>query len=605
MDRLDRVSFGPVKANFGADLLHSVAVFPMHSTHMMPALTIVTAADQKYWRSLYQFLRSAARKGLPRQHQFVVYDLGLDAKTLATLQRRFTWAEFRRFSFERHPPHVALERKTYAWKPLVIAEAMEAFGGRVLWLDSATIFKTKDLDEVLAGLARDGVYVLKGDAALAKRCDPLTLAALEVPLEFLDKRERPAGVIGLDTARPAVRALINEWCAHALIEAHIYPRIPQLPWHNPEQALLSILLFKHEAAGEIGLSDGEIDICSHHPVRWMSSRNKVPVWMPTWADLLPRLYYFFYKTGDRIWLRLQHWNKTRLDGFDRSLWEHFTVFVACRGQIARIQAPRFSYYADPFVWVKEGRVWLFVEEFQYGNALGRLCCVALGEGLRAGPPRPVLPMETHASFPLIFEIDGKTYMMPETSANRSVDLYVCEEFPHRWRLARRLFYGQDAADTAIVQHEGRWWLVTSLRDEGADPRYLAIFFSDDLFDGTWQPHPINAERRHANQPSSYPRNAGNIVRDGDTLLRVVQYNPNYYGESARVMKIELLTPTEFREVPYDGPHPFAAITRRCSPHHLSAHEDVIAWDVRDRAGYFNRAPARTADGALIQNGGSA
>jgi hypothetical protein len=40
-------------------------------------------------------------------------------------------------------------------------------------------------------------------------------------------------------------------------------------------------------------------------VRWVTTRNKVPNWLPIWADPLPRLYYFFYKTLDQAWLGFQ------------------------------------------------------------------------------------------------------------------------------------------------------------------------------------------------------------------------------------------------------------------------------------------------------------
>jgi hypothetical protein len=123
-----------------------------------------------------------------------------------------------------------------------------------------------------------------------------------VPEEDRKRPERPSGIVGFDTKRAAVRNLIAEWASLALQPERILSRANG---HNPDQALLSILLFKYERQGEIGLSEDEIDISSPTPVRWVSTRNKVSNGVPVWADPLVRLHYFFDKTLDQAWLRFQ------------------------------------------------------------------------------------------------------------------------------------------------------------------------------------------------------------------------------------------------------------------------------------------------------------
>jgi len=276
---------------------------PKQNPHApVTALTILTAADQAYWRCLWQFFRSAQRMGIERHARIVAYDLGMDPATVAGLRGRFPWVEFRRFDFSCYPPHVALGARTYAWKPMVIAEAMEEFGGRLLWLDSAALFQARDLSHPMAALDRDGIYALKGQSALELRCNAFTLDVLDVPPEDRQRPERVATVIGFDTQRQEVRAFVSEWKAHSLVPERIAPRTKS---HNPEQALLSILLFKYRREGRIGLGEEEIDISSASPVRWVTTRNKVRAGAPVWADSFIRLYYFFYKTLDQAWLGFQ------------------------------------------------------------------------------------------------------------------------------------------------------------------------------------------------------------------------------------------------------------------------------------------------------------
>ncbi|HEV8015390.1 MAG TPA: DUF1647 domain-containing protein [Stellaceae bacterium] len=567
-----------------------------------PAAVILSAADKPYWRSLYQFLLSAERHALDRRHRFIVYDLGLGAAALTRLSRRFPWCAFRRFRFEDYPPHVAIV-PSCAWKPIMIADVLAETGGQVFWFDSATIFR-RGFADAQADLRRYGVYTLRGQSALAERCDPLALAAMAAPAEILDRPERAAGVVGLDGAHPAARRLAALWREHALIESHIWPRTPKLACHRPEQALLTMLLYRLEAEGALTLTTGEIDISSPSPIRWMTSRNKLSERFPVWLDPAARAYYATAKTLDQLGWRLDRWRRTRLHGAQRRLREHFTVFLQRRDGSASVAvaAPRGSYYADPFLWREGDRDWLFVEEFRYAECRGRLCALALDGALGAGAPRPVLPRESHASFPFLFRQGGRLYLVPETCATASVDLYECVEFPDRWRLRRRLLYGVDAADSVLFERDGYWWLITSERRAGmGHRRALAIYFSRDLFGGAWQPHPVNSERRYENESFGSFRNAGGILFHRGAALRVVQINRHYYGEGLQLMQIDELTTAVFRESPFAGSHPTGDRLAGVSPHHVSLVGDLIAWDVRDRRRWRDLLPRRRARAELSRD----
>jgi uncharacterized protein DUF1647 len=268
--------------------------------------TVVTAASARCSRCLYQFLLSAERKRLTGAAQrFVVYDLGIESSDRQRLAQRFPWSEFRRFAFESYPGHVALERRSYAWKPLIIRDLCGESDGPLLWLDSAAIFQTDDLSPVWSKIQRHAAYVLKGQSPLGQRCDPATLDALGVSAGMRQQPECAAGMIGLDCARPPVRRLLEEWCSQTLTEGVIAPRDPPLSLHRHEQSLLSILLYRYAADGHFRLTDEEIDISSGSPVEWMTSRNKVPPGMPLWADPLVRAYYRSYKAIDQMLWRRQ------------------------------------------------------------------------------------------------------------------------------------------------------------------------------------------------------------------------------------------------------------------------------------------------------------
>ncbi|MBV9550939.1 MAG: hypothetical protein JO256_14820 [Alphaproteobacteria bacterium] len=201
--------------------------------------------------------------------------------------------------------------------------------------------------------------------------------------------------------------------------------------------------------------------------------------------------------------------------------------------------------------------------------------------MRPGPLQSILPSRAHASFPFVFRHQGKLFLVPETSTDCTVEIHVCEEFPTRWRLERVVLQGIDAADSIIFLKDGRWWLISAIRSR--EGRHLEIFFADDPLHGRWQAHPVNQTRLYQRVPFTSGRNAGPVIEHQGLLLRAAQRSRRYYGEGMQLMRIEMLTPTDYRERLYDGPHPLRGMIADWSPHHLSLADGFAAFDIRDRA----------------------
>ncbi len=548
---------------------------------MTPELTIVTAASAGYWRCLWQLLRSARRHGLDSAHRFVVYDLGLPAAARQRLTSDFPWCQWR--ECPPLPAHAAVALRTYAWKPIVVHAAVGEFGGLVLWLDSATVFRGS-LAEPIAGVRRYGLYTLSGQTMLQHQCDRTVWTLADAPLEILHLPERPAGVIGIDSAHEVARAIVDRWYAMAL-DARYWR--PLAKGHRPEQALLSILIFRSSLDGRLIVNPGEIDISSPTPVRWLTTRHKVSPKFPTWSDALVRAYYASYKTIDQAMIRLRRYKHTRVDGWHRRLQEHYQLFVGrtTAGNPIKILSPADSYYADPFPCRNDHITWVFAEEFQYRENKGRIVAIPLDDQLRPGPARPLNLPERHLSFPFIFQHAGEWLLMPESSAQRTVDLYSCDCFPDRWRLRRRVLVDTNAADSVLMPHAGRWWLFTSLHEPAHPGRWLAIYHTDDPLRGKWLRHPVNAERRFADRPFNYGRCAGPILQmTSGELLRPIHASQRFYGEAVKWMRIDVLTPDAFVESEYRGPRPVPDFVPAATAHHVSVGDNVIAWDHRDRTG---------------------
>lgn len=549
---------------------------------------IVTAADHRFARTLMQFLLSAERQGEHRRCRWAVYDLGLSDADRAQLGQRFAWAPLKAFSPANYPPHVAVESGSYAWKPVIIAEAAQSCAGPLFWFDSGTVLR-RPLDGALAELARQGFWGLRSQMPLAQKCDPRVLDALAVPPEVRHVREYAAGAVGFDLATPLGRQLVDDWVRHALVRDHIVPE-GYPPFHKHDQALLNCLLAKAAFAGKLEPTTAEIDISSASPFKDLSTRNFVPGHMPLAADPLLRAWQATHKAADQIYHRVRILDDTRLDGLRRRWKEHFSVHLRtlATGQETVLPGPSGGYYADPFLWQRDGRTWLFVEEFVYARDRGHITVLELDGQLRVVAAEPVrfvpgyAALDCHASFPFIFAHGGETYMIPETHERGGVDLYVCERWPACWRLVRRLLDGIDAVDTMALQHAGRWYLLTSVAGRGRN-RHLEIHHADDMLSGCFEPHPVNIRNVYGDNTNGTGRNAGFSIQQPDgALLRLMQNSAQYYGESVQPMRITTLTEADFSEEPVNSIDCLSGIVAGFPTHHVSRSAGLLAFDTRDR-----------------------
>ena len=127
-----------------------------------------------------------------------------------------------------------------------------------------------------------------------------------------------------------------------------------------------------------------------------------------------------------------------------------------------LKADKRYWYADPFLFEKDGKTYLFVEMFDNKTELGCIGCAAFENG-RFQTPQVILREPFHLSYPFVFEEDDKILMMPETSGDGCIQLYECTRFPDQWKKSRVLVRRPDAVDTILADG----YLLTSVIDSAA------------------------------------------------------------------------------------------------------------------------------------------
>ena len=210
-----------------------------------------------------------------------------------------------------------------------------------------------------------------------------------------------------------------------------------------------------------------------------------------------------------------------------------------------LPTPRDRYYADPFIVAHGGRQYLFFEDFPFERSKGMIGCMALDPAGRPTEAEVVLERPYHLSFPCVFDWAGEVWMIPETSANRTIELYRAVRFPHVWRPEKRLMEGLQASDTTVLFHDGNVWLFTSLERPGKYAyNELHLFRSRSLL-GDWVPHAGNPVVRDV----ARARPAGRVFEDAGALIRPGQDCSRGYGYGVQFSQIEVLNPREYAEVP--------------------------------------------------------
>jgi hypothetical protein len=147
-----------------------------------------------------------------------------------------------------------------------------------------------------------------------------------------------------------------------------------------------------------------------------------------------------------------------------------------------------GYLADPFPANRDGRTAILVEEFDEATNRGTISALERGDrGWQLHSA--VLDPGVHASYPYLVEHGGELYCIPETWQARRVDIWRCDAFPTDWSRAGTLLDGYAVVDPTLVHHDGRWWLLGTLKDDEPDTK-LHVWSARELL-GPYEPHPLN------------------------------------------------------------------------------------------------------------------
>lgn len=208
-----------------------------------------------------------------------------------------------------------------------------------------------------------------------------------------------------------------------------------------------------------------------------------------------------------------------------------------------LDVPFEGFLADPFGLVgADGSLIILAEAFPWRERRGRIAAIARSRDGTLSLTPTSLTFDTHLSYPQVFEQDGEIYCIPESCADRRVQLFRAVEFPGRWVPDRVLLDGFAGVDTTVIRYQQHWWMFTCNHAD-QDESKLFLFHATEL-QGPWTPHPLNPVK--CDLRSSRPAGTPFIGEDG-VLYRPAQDCTRAYGGALTINRVTRLTFDEFEE----------------------------------------------------------
>ena len=241
------------------------------------------------------------------------------------------------------------------------------------------------------------------------------------------------------------------------------------------------------------------------------------------------------------------------------------------------------FWADPFPLKVNNKHYIFFEDYVYDVNRAHISVIEVNQNGIVNGPAEALKLDSHLSYPFVFEWQGDYYMIPETGDRNVVELFRAVNFPFDWQPVKVLVEANSPLDATVIEVDGRWWMFVNIQEEGATVNWdeLHLYYSESLF-GPWQPHarnPIVSDVRSA-------RPAGRLFWSNNALYRPSQDSSRIYGYATTINEVKVLTPQNYLEKQV---HKILPVwdRRTIGVHTFNCVEDITVVDVlirRDRYG---------------------
>ena len=225
---------------------------------------------------------------------------------------------------------------------------------------------------------------------------------------------------------------------------------------------------------------------------------------------------------------------------DVSFWsENHSKFMVLK--------PSLRYwYADPIPFKYEGQFYVFMERYDCFTKVGDIVVAQVTRKGKLDKAQVVIARKTHLSFPIIIPFQGHYYMLPETSATKSIDIYRMKKSPYQWEYYYSLELGEEIVDVAWLIDDMGILLLGGISDENNPMRVRRQVIRIKNLEDTRK---IQWNIGYTDESASLKvRNGGPLLEKDNHLYRVVQESTDkIYGLALILNKLSELSDNGVRE----------------------------------------------------------
>ncbi len=180
------------------------------------------------------------------------------------------------------------------------------------------------------------------------------------------------------------------------------------------------------------------------------------------------------------------------------------------------------WFADPFILsITDSEIEVLVEEFYDPIDRGRISKLIIDKNsYQLKKCIPILELDTHLSFPVIFQRDNEIYIYPESSRSQQLVLYRYHRETETVESVKVLSH-QPLTDATITTLFGSPYLFSTSMPE-PNKNILHIYRADE-WDGNY------VLEQTVKFQDNTARNAGEIFKIGNRLIRPAQDCNDAYG----------------------------------------------------------------------------
>lgn len=200
------------------------------------------------------------------------------------------------------------------------------------------------------------------------------------------------------------------------------------------------------------------------------------------------------------------------------------------------------WYADPLLYKFNKNIYMFYEAYNRAKKCGEIGVAKISNNSIIDK-QIVISESFHMSYPFVFDIGNKIYMIPETSSIRKLLLYEAVNFPYEWRLCKVLIDDVEISDATIFKYQDKLYLFASkllcqcpYKDE------LHLYIIDNEFN--LRPHKLNPIITN----NEFTRPAGQVLDVNEKFIRVSQNCSNgEYGKTINFNEIISISENSYQE----------------------------------------------------------